>query len=135
MFSITLKKSVVLSVLAGLMAFAVSAEAKGAPSVARLDRRGGAGKIALQTKSRASLPGDASVEFARVRGDNARAKIADGLAKSGVLKAARPTRQGRGGLATSEAARPAGVLAMYDVSIKSSFLFCSKYLISSSKSH
>ena len=63
MYSFTAKKSLILSVLAGLMAFAVSAEAKGAPSVARLDRRSGAGKIALQTKSRASLPGDATWNY------------------------------------------------------------------------
>ena len=94
------KWSLVLAVMAGVLAFALPADAK--PSMphdgmsSRLTRKGGAGHIDVRA-GRKHFPKDAEVSLTRTHAENAKRKIKDGLKKH----------------------RRHNVLAMYDISIKS----------------
>ena len=94
------KWSLALAVMAGVLAFALPADAK--PSMphdgmsSRLTRKGGAGHIDVRA-GRKHFPKDAEVSLTRTHAENAKRKIKDGLKKH----------------------RRHNVLAMYDISIKS----------------
>jgi len=116
------KVKLALAVMAGVLAFALSADAKpSAPrdeASPRLTRKGAAGHIDVRA-GRKHFPKDAEVSIERARPDDVKRKIQQGWSRrkgSGKSAASPKNRLARG--SGTLAASPT-VLASYDISIKS----------------